>query len=1031
MKPSSRCHIIRLSAALGMWCVVASASAQLIINQAQTPTTLVQNNLLGSGIFVTNVTYNGVSGNIPVAPSANVIGEIARFNGVNTVLGMNGVVLCTGKADYMLHGPNDRLMPELGGLGGTGFFSSPDIDLGHLSGNPLWQFTNGSNIGNKSILEFDFIPSSDMISMRYVFSSEEYERWVCSQYNDVFGFFISGPGIPTNINGPFSNNAMNIAFIPGSMSMVSVNSVNSGLMNGSNANGPDVQNPFQYCFAADPNWQNNSSYYRYNGGQWTSIYANSSPQFEAPYNTDPYYIQHNGLTVTLTASAAVQCGQLYHIKLAIGNVADNRYGSAVWLEQGSFTSNDRFKLTVDAGPNVEYNPTDTTFIENNCDSVYLRFHRLGGFYLDEWLHISTGGTASNGVDYLPALIDSIHFNQLDSFAIVPIKVPVDADGPENLIINLITCNGSHIQTYTFPIDQRPPLAVQLADTLLNCPATITLTPVVTGGGGNPAQYTYLWNTGETTPGITHFVDHTTQFWVTVQDCWSLPATDSAWVTVPPYVPMQLTLTPDTAIPCLGNADLTVHAQFGSGGYTYQWRLNNQVVGADSILNVPAHDPPVYYTATVTDLCGVQVSDSVRVSQAPPPPLVLTLTPDTAIPCLGHADLIASTTGGGGTLQYTWTNGGGATVGTTPSINVPAAAHEVYTVQVADQCGQLVQGQVNVTTGPTPPLHIVAQGDTVMCAGMPVVLSVLSVSGGGGAYSYAWNPIGTGPSNGQSLTVHVDNDMSFTVTVTDQCGNSADTTLMAVVSDYPPLEIEVPNDTTVCPGQVVPLWVAVSGGAGNFQVSWPGVGSGPQLNWTADHNGRNITVEVTDACGTTATASVDVSTFPASASIDAEELAEGTWRFKGDVVPQFGNTVAWDFGDGSTASGVLNVTHTYPDYNAYWVVLQIITPDGCVAVDSIRTRPPAATIYFPNSFTPDADGINDTFGGEGLLIYTYELWVFNRWGQVVFESKDMANRWNGRTSDGEEVPQGIYQYKYIIEGLSMPKRQGFGHVTLLR
>src|SRR5690606_17182226 len=122
-----------------------------------------------------------------------------------------------------------------------------------------------------------------------------------------------------------------------------------------------------------------------------------------------------------------------------------------------------------------------------------------------------------------------------------------------------------------------------------------------------------------------FVQQTTQFWVTVKDCWTLPATDSAWVTLPPYTPMELTLTPDTAIPCLGTADLTVHAQFGSGGYTYQWTLGGQVVGNDSILAaVPPATPPVYYTATATDLCGVQVSDSVLVSQAPPIPLVLTL-----------------------------------------------------------------------------------------------------------------------------------------------------------------------------------------------------------------------------------------------------------------------------------------------------------------------------------------------------------------------------------------------------------------------
>ncbi|MBS1942059.1 MAG: choice-of-anchor L domain-containing protein, partial [Bacteroidetes bacterium] len=370
-----RHHIILLLAIPGLLWVPVPLHAQLIINQSQAPTTLVQNMLMGPGVFATNVTFNGSPGNV-VVPTGVGPSEIGRFNGSNTCLGLNsGIFLCTGVASSHLPGPNDQLDAPGGGVvfgGGVPSFPTPDIDLSHLTGWPNWQVSGGANIHSKALLEFDFVPTQDMISFRYVFSSEEYETWACSQYNDVFGFFISGPGIPTNINGPFTNNAMNLAFIPGSLSRVSINSVNSGLMNASNANGPWTD-PFSPCFGADPNWQANAQYYRYNGGQG----GQTGAQLEAPYNSDPYYIQHNGMTVVLTASAAVECGQMYHIKLGVGNVNDAAYPSAVWLEQGSFTSSNRFKLTVDAGPNVEYNATDTTFIENDCDSVYLRFHRLG------------------------------------------------------------------------------------------------------------------------------------------------------------------------------------------------------------------------------------------------------------------------------------------------------------------------------------------------------------------------------------------------------------------------------------------------------------------------------------------------------------------------------------------------------------------------------------------------------------------------------------------------------------------------------
>jgi gliding motility-associated-like protein len=700
------------------------------------------------------------------------------------------------------------------------------------------------------------------------------------------------------------------------------------------------------------------------------------------------------------------------------------------LEGGSFTSSDRFSLTVDPGVNVEYTATDTILMESNCDSVYLRFHRWGGFYLDEDLEISVEGSAANGVDVVPAIPTSVHFDQLDSTSVVSIAVPVDGDGLEELVVKIITCNGTKIQTYTYLIDQRPPLEVTLADQDLACPGVVILSPDVVGGGGDTSSYTYLWSTGETTSSISPFVLETTQFWVTVSDsCWADAVTDSAWVIVPAYDPMVLTLTPDTAIPCLGTAELEVMAELGSGGYTYVWTLSGVTQGTDSTLTVPAALPSVYYVVTVTDLCGVVAQDSVLVSWAPAPPLVLTLVTDTVIPCLGNADLIPVVSGGGGSLQYTWTLGG-SVVGTSAVLSVPASVYAIYTLEVRDECGQAVQAQVVVTTGPTPPLSILVTGDTVMCAGMQTVLSVISATGGGGAYSYLWDPAGTGPSTGPSLTVRVDNNTAYTVTVTDQCGNQADTTVWAVVRIFDPLVIEVANDTIVCPGEVVPLWVSISGGAGDTQVVWPGLGTGATMSWTSDHDGRNIVVHVTDACGSTATDSILVSVFPADVSIDARELSEGTWQFEGSVDPPWGNSVEWDLGDGSTVTGVLDVTHTYEDLDAHWVILRITTPDGCLAVDSVQTRPPSATIYFPNSFTPNGDGFNDGFGGEGRLLEHYELLIFDRWGRLVFESRSLDHRWDGRVN-GEDPVTGVYAYRYRAKGLSMPLQQGFGHITLLK
>jgi len=1012
-------HRLRCLSALLTLFVVPFGHGQLIVNQTQPPATLVQNVLLGSGVFPSNILFNGYPGN--AIPPGEEGTRIARFNGSNTNVGLaGGVLLFTGDATYAV-GPNDE---EIVGAGGFPFNATPDLDLSLLSNYDYWQVSGGNNIYNKSILEFDFIPMFDMIKFRYVFSSEEYERWTCLDYNDSFGFLLSGPGIA----GPFQNDAINLATVPGTFTPVGVNTVNSGLV-ANNANGGDPLNPFAGCYDSDPNWADNTEYYIYNGSWVQGVQG--GPQTEPPYCCDAYYIQANGLTVVLEATAAVQCGVQYHMKLAIGNAGDWRVPSGVFLEQGSFTSSDRFDLDVAPGPNVEFAADDTTFIETDCDSVYLRFHRNGGFYLDEYLQITTGGSATADVDYASALPDSIHFNQFDSLVVIPIAVPVDVDDVETLVITIVTCDGLKLQTYEYLIDQRPPLLVDLEDQQGTCPDTFTLTPTVTGGSGDPAVLTYLWNTGATTPSITVEVEETTQFWVTVSDsCWSLDVTDSAWVIIPIYDPLTLSLTPDTAIPCLGTAELLAIAAGGEGTYAYTWSLLDAVVSSVATVDVPAAVVPVYYVAEVTDGCGRQLTDSVLVSQAPPIPLVIVLTPDTAIPCLGNADLIVEATGGGGVISYEWTNEGGL-VGTDPTLNVPAAVLEIYTVEVTDQCGQLVTGDVEVITGPTPPLTLVAEGDTVWCPDTPMTLTVLSVSGGGGVYSYQWSvPPGPVPIDGPSLEVRAPNDALFTITVTDECGNSADTTLAAVVTDHDPLVIALPNDTIVCPGEQVLLLVGIQGGAGGNLVEWSGIGPGESVVWSAGRDSLASLVSVTDMCGTTTTGNVSLGVYPASAQISASQTGDSNWQFEARTVPETGNQLEWDLGDGTTVSNVMTVAHTYVDVEAHWVYLYMVTPEGCVAMDSVQTTPPGATIYFPNSFSPNNDGINDSFGGEGNLIDRYDLWIFDRWGGVMFESQDIGIRWDG-TMDGEEVMNGVYQYKYLAKGLKMPLHQKFGHVMLLR
>jgi hypothetical protein len=157
-----------------LWSIPLAGYGQLTVDNTLTPEQLVQNVLLGSGVTISNVTFNGM-------PGTSVNLQASSFNGSACNVGMPaGVLLSTGDGVAAI-GPNNQGGLSLGFPGGTG-----DADLSSLSGYPTF---------DQAILEFDFIPNGDTLRFNYVFGSEEYAEYVCTQYNDVFGFFLSGPGI--------------------------------------------------------------------------------------------------------------------------------------------------------------------------------------------------------------------------------------------------------------------------------------------------------------------------------------------------------------------------------------------------------------------------------------------------------------------------------------------------------------------------------------------------------------------------------------------------------------------------------------------------------------------------------------------------------------------------------------------------------------------------------------------------------------------------------------------------------------------
>ncbi|MEM7163408.1 MAG: choice-of-anchor L domain-containing protein, partial [Bacteroidota bacterium] len=154
-----------------------------------------------------------------------------------TNLGFNqGIILATGDCQMAANSPGNSDDSSSEGFLLSG--SDPDLEL-----------ISGTTVFDAAVLEFDFVANSTSASLTFVFASEEYNEYVCGAVNDAFGIFLSGPGI----SGPFSNNSVNIANVPNTDTPVSINTVNNGLV-GQAGILSDCENNY-------PDWNQHSNYF--------------------------------------------------------------------------------------------------------------------------------------------------------------------------------------------------------------------------------------------------------------------------------------------------------------------------------------------------------------------------------------------------------------------------------------------------------------------------------------------------------------------------------------------------------------------------------------------------------------------------------------------------------------------------------------------------------------------------------------------------------------------------------------------------
>ncbi len=222
--------------------------------------------------------------------------QVGVFSDSTMSIGLDsGLVISTGIA-FGVMGPNN--IPNMTFGGGFGAYD-PDIMLMSLP--------NVSGMFDPGIIQMDLVPEGDTLEVRYVFGSEEYDEYVCTDKDDRFGLFLSGPGLL----GQFSNGSINMATLPASGLPVTVNTLNRGI-NGSEGN-------TALC-NINPGWLADTIYYINNDfGMGTQL---------------------DGYSVVLTARAVVVPGMSYHLKIAIADLTDGNFDSAVFFPEGAIRCSD-------------------------------------------------------------------------------------------------------------------------------------------------------------------------------------------------------------------------------------------------------------------------------------------------------------------------------------------------------------------------------------------------------------------------------------------------------------------------------------------------------------------------------------------------------------------------------------------------------------------------------------------------------------------------------------------------------------------
>lgn len=526
-----------------------------------------------------------------------------------------------------------------------------------------------------------------------------------------------------------------------------------------------------------------------------------------------------------------------------------------------------------------------------------------------------------------------------------------------------------------------------------------------------------------------------------------PATNTTNVTVIPV--SQVTVSPSVVSLCEG---LSFNLNAGAVNATsYQW---NGPLGYSSVAQNPGFSNIVTTMTGIYTVTAIFTQNNVVCSTTNT--VDVTVKPKVAFNLAPLPNICDNTTlfipGPAGASSYTWTGPGGYISNSQnlsiPNVNTNQSGQYVL---VTDVNGCITSDSISVTVL-SPVLFTAVPGNRTICEGDTVHVNAQLV-GGSGVYNMVWSPAaGLAPPFGNNSIASPTNSTFYTITANDvACPTQfVNTTFIIYVNPLPKPNVSA-SQTEGCVPLCIDLISNSSPQAVSVQWNFGGglKASGDPINFCFKNAGTySVTTTITDinGCKSTNTSPFVITAFPRPGpdfSWDPSEVSyiENFVNFystsaSGSIVSQY-----WDFGDmvnnpNTNSSTVKNPSHEYSEIGSYPVTIVQTNAWGCTdTLIKVLNVIEDFTMYIPNTFTPNEDGVNDIFQpkGMGWKPDQYEFLIYDRWGNLIFKTNDYTKGWDGTVKgSGGICPSDVYVYKIKAVSNAHSSRKEFaGHVTLMK